>query len=255
MSANNKRTILIGVAGGSSSGKTSVCERIMQQLSGPGQLSSRVDMLSMSSFYRRLTDEERKAAQAGLFNFDHPDAFDFDLMVSTLQDARMGKPVRVAEYDPSLSLAAAQQRHRELALVDVLLVKGILLFYQPRLRDLFDVKLFVDCDSDTRLARRVRTDLARGRSLVSTLNYHTEFVKPAFEGFCLPTKKYADLVLPRGPENLVAVELMVPRIRDFVAEATQASPSKVARRDRSNGKTARHLSESAAAQPQVSRPH
>uniref|UniRef100_A0A1I8I7V4 PRK domain-containing protein n=1 Tax=Macrostomum lignano TaxID=282301 RepID=A0A1I8I7V4_9PLAT len=219
MSANNKRTILIGVAGGSSSGKTSVCERIMQQLSGPGQLSSRVDMLSMSSFYRRLTDEERKAAQAGLFNFDHPDAFDFDLMVSTLQDARMGKPVRVAEYDPSLSLAAAQQRHRELALVDVLLVKGILLFYQPRLRDLFDVKLFVDCDSDTRLA--------------------------STRIWCCA----------RGPENLVAVELMVPRIRDFVAEATQASPSKVARQGRSNGKTARHLSESAAAQPQVSRPH
>uniref|UniRef100_A0A1I8II08 uridine/cytidine kinase n=1 Tax=Macrostomum lignano TaxID=282301 RepID=A0A1I8II08_9PLAT len=232
---------------------TSVCERIMQQLSGPGQLSSRVDMLSMSSFYRRLTDEERKAAQAGLFNFDHPDAFDFDLMVSTLQDARMGKPVRVAEYDPSLSLAAAQQRHRELALVDVLL--AFCYSISPGCGDLFDVKLFVDCDSDTRLARRVRTDLARGRSLVSTLNYHTEFVKPAFEGFCLPTKKYADLVLPRGPENLVAVELMVPRIRDFVAEATQASPSKVARQGRSNGKTARHLSESAAAQPQVSRPH
>uniref|UniRef100_A0A1I8JRT5 PRK domain-containing protein n=1 Tax=Macrostomum lignano TaxID=282301 RepID=A0A1I8JRT5_9PLAT len=223
---------------------TSVCERIMQQLSGPGQLSSRVDMLSMSSFYRRLTDEERKAAQAGLFNFDHPDAFDFDLMVSTLQDAAWASRF---EW-PTWRLPSSGTGSWLLSIV--LLVKGILLFYQPRLRDLFDVKLFVDCDSDTRLARRVRTDLARGRSLVSTLNYHTEFVKAGLRRLLPADKEVRRIWCCAAPGEPVAVELMVPRIRDFVAEATQASPSKVARQGRSNGKTARHLSESAAAQPQ-----
>ncbi|PAA69524.1 hypothetical protein BOX15_Mlig007560g1 [Macrostomum lignano] len=252
-----KRTILIGVAGGSSSGKTSVCEQIMKQISEVESQQNRVDVISMSSFYRELTSEEQLKAKEGLFDFDHPDAFDFDQLHQTLSDVRSGKTVSVPLYNK----AANQQdpaKQKDLALVDVLLVEGILLFYCSKVRDLLDVKLFVDCDSDTRLARRVRTDLNQGRDLETVLQSYTRFVKPAFEEFCQPTKKYADLILPRGADNSVAVDIMALHVRDCVQGAGASGQpgglgggGQPGRRQRS---LQRHLSESTN-KLQAARPH
>lgn len=254
---STKRTILIGVAGGSSSGKTSVCERIMCQIFDmDAAQNSRVDMISMSSFYRPLTESEQMLASNGEFNFDHPGAFDFDQLKRTLGDVRSGRAVSLPIYDKATNQFDPEHK-KELALVDVLLIEGILLFYSAEVRELLDVKLFVDCDSDTRLARRVRSDLEQGRELEMVLQTYTSFVKPAFEEFCLPTKKYADLILPRGADNAVAVDIMVLHVRDCMQGAPKTFSSTAGLLDTSGRpkpkSLQRHVSETQAGK--MSRPH
>jgi uridine kinase len=107
---------------------------------------------------------------------------------------------------------------------DVVLVEGILVFYDPEIRKLFDMRIFVDTDSDIRLARRVQRDLTeRGRNIVQVLHQYTTFVKPAFDEFCFPTKKYADLIIPRGAENVIAIELLVQRISEILRSPRSSS--------------------------------
>lgn len=205
---------LIGVAGGTASGKSSVCAKIVERLDP--QHVGRVASISQDSFYRELSADENRRAIDGQFNFDHPDAFEHRLMLSVLRDLRAGKEVRVPKYDFCTNSRIVGDGIR-VQPVDVILVEGILVFYDAELRDMFDMKLFVDADADIRLARRVERDTAqRGRKLDQVLSQYLLSVKPAFEEFCLPTKKYADVVIPRGADNEVAIALIVQHIQDLL---------------------------------------
>ncbi|KAM5145149.1 uridine-cytidine kinase 2 isoform 1-T1 [Callospermophilus lateralis] len=234
---------LIGVSGGTASGKSSVCAKIVQLL-GQNEVDYRqkqVVILSQDSFYRVLTSDQKAKALKGQFNFDHPDAFDNELILKTLKEISEGKTVQIPVYD-----FVSHSRKEETVTVypaDVVLFEGILAFYSQEVRDLFQMKLFVDTDADTRLSRRVLRDISeRGRDLEQILSQYITFVKPAFEEFCLPvrvqtvgltqelrgpwfagtwmeciqTKKYADVIIPRGADNLVAINLIVQHIQDIL---------------------------------------
>ncbi|KAG8003291.1 Uridine-cytidine kinase 2-B [Nibea albiflora] len=194
----NREPFLIGVAGGTASGKSSVCSKIMELL-GQNEIDHhqrQVAILSQDCFYRVLTPEQKAKALKGQFNFDHPDAFDNDLIIATLWDIKEGKTVHIPVYD-----FVSHSRKEETVTVypaDVVLFEGILMFYSQEIRDLFQMKLFVDTDADTRLSRRVLRDISeRGRDLEST-------------------KKYADVIIPRGADNLVAINLIVQHIQDIL---------------------------------------
>ncbi|XP_011632546.1 probable uridine-cytidine kinase isoform X2 [Pogonomyrmex barbatus] len=215
----SKTPFLIGVSGGTASGKSTVCKRIMEKL---GQVDMdhqqrRVVCISQDSFYRDLTSAEKLKAEKGQYNFDHPDAFDDDLILQTLQDILAGVKCEIPAYDYRTN-SLMKDQITTIYPADVVLFEGILVFYFPKIRDLFHMKLFVDTDSDTRLARRVPRDIKeRGRDLDYVLNQYMNFVKPAFEEFCLPTKKFADVIIPRGADNTVAIDLIVQHIRDFLS--------------------------------------
>ncbi|KAH9526999.1 UMP-CMP kinase, variant 2 [Dermatophagoides farinae] len=216
-----KQPFVIGVAGGTASGKSTVCSKIIKRL-GPIDPKSiylshekRVVRISQDSFYRKLTDEDRQMVDKGMFNFDHPSAFDVDLMVRTLRDVCDGKMVRVPIYNYNEN--EISDKEEIIYPADVILFEGLLLFYFPELRQMFHMKIFVDTDPDTRLSRRVIRDVKeRNRDLSLVLAQYLNFVKPSFEEFCLPTKKYADIVVPRGPDNEVAVNLIVTQIHSVV---------------------------------------
>ncbi|CAO2597969.1 Uridine-cytidine kinase 1 [Lemmus lemmus] len=187
------RPFLIGVSGGTASGKSTVCEKIMELL-GQNEVDRRqrkLVILSQDCFYKVLTAEQKAKALKGQYNFDHPDAFDNDLMHRTLKNIVEGKTVEVPTYD-------------------------FVTHSSQEIRDMFHLRLFVDTDSDVRLSRRVLRDVHRGRDLEQILTQYTTFVKPAFEEFCLPTKKYADVIIPRGVDNMVAINLIVQHIQDIL---------------------------------------
>ncbi|KAF6719710.1 Uridine-cytidine kinase 2-B [Oryzias melastigma] len=202
-----RQPFLIGVSGGTASGKSSVCEKIMELL-GQNKIDHhqrQVVILSQDSFYRVLTPEQKAKALKGQYNFDHPDAFDSELIMHTLRQILQGETVQIPVYD-----FVTNSRKEEFITVypaDVVLFEGILMFYSQDIRDLFQMKLFVDTDPDTRLSRRVLRDTTeRKRELEQVLTQYITFVKPAFEEFCLPTKKYADVIIPRGADNLGKVK-------------------------------------------------
>lgn len=224
------RPFLIGVAGGTASGKSTVCSKIMEQLGQNLVMdnNSQVTIISQDSFYRDLTQEEHKRALKGLYNFDHPDAFDAELMLKTLKDLIAGKQVELPAYDYVLHKRSPSSC-TIINCSDVVLFEGILVFYFPEIRELFNMRLFVDTDPDIRLSRRVLRDIEeRGRELDQILNQYIQLVKPAFEEFCLPTKKYADVIIPRGADNVVAIDLIVQHIQELMR------PSKLSRRSRNN---------------------
>nr|XP_012599535.1 uridine-cytidine kinase 1 isoform X2 [Microcebus murinus] len=195
---------------------STVCEKIMELL-GQNEVDHRqrkLVILSQDRFYKVLTAEQKAKALKGQYNFDHPDAFDNDLMHRTLKNIVEGKTVEVPTYD-----FVTHSRLPETTVVypaDVVLFEGILVFYSQEIRDMFHLRLFVDTDSDVRLSRRVLRDVHRGRELEQILTQYTTFVKPAFEEFCLPTKKYADVIIPRGVDNMVAINLIVQHIQDIL---------------------------------------
>ncbi|XP_015605821.1 probable uridine-cytidine kinase isoform X2 [Cephus cinctus] len=213
-----KTPFLIGVSGGTASGKSTVCKRIMEKLGqvDMDHMERQVVCISQDSFYRELTPAEKLKAEKGQFNFDHPDAFDNDLILQTLQDILAGIKCEIPAYDYRTN-SLVKDQITTIYPADVVLFEGILVFYFPKIRDLFHMKLFVDTDSDTRLARRVPRDIKeRGRDLDYVLNQYMNFVKPAFEEFCLPTKKFADVIIPRGADNTVAIDLIVHHIWDIL---------------------------------------
>uniref|UniRef100_A0A672ICW7 Uridine-cytidine kinase n=1 Tax=Salarias fasciatus TaxID=181472 RepID=A0A672ICW7_SALFA len=207
---------LIGVSGGTASGKSTVCAKIMELL-GQHMVDHRqrkVVIVSQDCFYKVLTPDQKAKALKGQYNFDHPEAFDTELMYQTLKDIAEGLVVEVPTYD-----FVTHSRLEDRITVypaDVVLFEGILVFYPQKVRDMFHMKLFVDTDSDVRLSRRVLRDMSRGRDLEQILGQYTTFVKPAFEEFCLPTKKYADVIIPRGVDNMVAINLIVQHIQDIL---------------------------------------
>ncbi|CAI5528724.1 unnamed protein product [Closterium sp. Naga37s-1] len=202
--AHGKEPFLIGVSGGTASGKTTVCEQIIQQLH-----DHRVVLVHQDSFYRGLTEEELKHATD--FNFDHPDAFDTDALLSTIVSLKEGQSVEIPVYDFKTHQRSTAVRKTNPA--DVIILEGILVFHEARVRGLMNMKVFVDTDADVRLARRIRRDtLERGRDVQGVIDQYARFVKPAFDDFVLPSKKFADIIIPRGGDNHVAVNLIVQHI-------------------------------------------
>lgn len=168
--------------------QSTVCQKIMEQLgqTDMDHAKRQVVSISMDSFYRTLTPEEKLKADRGQYNFDHPDAIDEELMYRTLTDLLAGKKVEILQYD-FVTNSLSEDKKITIFPADVILFEGILTFYYPNARDLFHMKLFVDTDSDTRLARRVPRDVNEyGRDLDQVLNYYLNYVKPAFEEFCSP---------------------------------------------------------------------
>ncbi|CAM0952216.1 unnamed protein product [Alopecurus aequalis] len=201
-----RQPFVIGVSGGTASGKTTVCDMIIQQLH-----DHRVVLINQDSFYRGLTAEESASAQD--YNFDHPDAFDTEQLLECMGQLKRALPVNVPIYDFK-NHRRSSERFRKVNASDVIILEGILVFHDQRVRNLMDMKIFVDTDADIRLARRIRRDnLERGRSVISVLDQYGRFVKPAFDDFVLPSKKYADVIIPRGGDNHVAVDLIVQHIR------------------------------------------
>jgi uridine kinase len=209
-------SFVIGVAGGSGSGKTTVVRRIVDSL-GPEQ----VTWLDHDRYYRDRNDlrlEERAA-----LNYDHPDALETDLMVQHVRALKAGKAVDVPQYDftrhARLSETESFQPRR------ALIVEGILVFTDPALRELMDIKVFVDTDSDTRFIRRLQRDVAqRGRTMESVIDQYQHTVKPMHFEFVEPSKRYADVIIPLGGHNTVAVELLLTMLRSVAASGTKVPP-------------------------------
>ncbi|XP_062201939.1 uridine kinase-like protein 3 isoform X3 [Phragmites australis] len=196
---------VIGVAGGASSGKSTVCRMIIDQLR-----DQRVVVVTQESFYYGLSDEE--LVHVHDYNFDHPDAFDTELLLSCMQNLKRGKAVDIPSYN--FKTYKSVSNARKVNPSDVIILEGILVFHDSRLRDLMNMKIFVDTDADVRLTRRIRRDtIEKGRDIKAVLDQYSKFVKPAFEDFILPTKKYADIIIPRGGDNDVAIDLIVQHIR------------------------------------------
>ena len=208
-----KTTFLVGIVGGTSSGKTEVCEALMRAVTdGIGNnKDKRIVRISQESFYRDLDSREQEEADNGMFNFDHPDAIDFDLMSSTLSNLRNRIPTMIPVYDFKKNARVKGQRIL-IQPTDVVMFEGILLFYRKDILDLFDMRLYVDCDADLRLSKRIIHDTELGRGIEQVLNQYTRFVKPAFDEFCQPTKKHADVIIPRGAENDMAISVVSQKI-------------------------------------------
>ncbi|XP_014507357.1 uridine kinase-like protein 1, chloroplastic isoform X2 [Vigna radiata var. radiata] len=199
---SSHQPFIIGVAGGTASGKTTVCDIIIQQLQ-----DHRVVLVCQDSFYRGLTNDELKRVHE--YNFDHPNAFDTEQLVETLGQLKSGQSVQIPIYDFKLHQRSTD-RSRQVNGSDVIIMEGILVFHEQRVRNMMNMKIFVDADPDVRLARRIKRDtVERGRDIQS----YAKFVKPAYEDFILPSKKYADIIIPRGGENRVAIDLIVQHIR------------------------------------------
>jgi uridine kinase len=198
----------IGVAGGTGSGKTTVARTILDRVG-----EERIAFLVQDSYYRDIEwQDEQQVLQ---HNFDHPDALDSELFVSHLGALREGRDVEVPIYDFLVHRRTGATRTVRSS--PVVLVEGILLFAEPRVRELLDFKIFVDTDADVRLIRRLRRDTReRGRSVDDVLRQYLETVRPMHLEFIEPSKRYADVIVPEGGENLVAMEMVIARIEKLL---------------------------------------
>ncbi|XP_072657888.1 uridine-cytidine kinase-like 1 isoform X2 [Canis lupus baileyi] len=208
----SKEAFAIGLGGGSASGKTTVARMIIEALDVPW-----VVLLSMDSFYKVLTTQQQEQAAHNNFNFDHPDAFDFDLIVSTLKKLKQGKSVKVPVYD--FTTHSRKKDWKTLYGANVIIFEGIMAFADKTLLELLDMKIFVDTDSDIRLVRRLRRDISeRGRDIEGVIKQYNKFVKPAFDQYIQPTMRVADIVVPWGSGNTVAIDLIVQHMHSQLEE-------------------------------------
>ncbi|XP_032897295.1 uridine-cytidine kinase-like 1 isoform X2 [Amblyraja radiata] len=208
----SKEAFVIGLCGGSASGKTTVARKIIEALDVPW-----VVLLSVDSFYKVLTKAQQERAAHNEYNFDHPDAFDFDLIVSTLRKLKQGKSVKIPVYD--FTSHSRKKDWKILYGASVIIFEGILAFADKEVLKLLDMKIFVDTDSDIRLVRRLRRDIAeRGRDIEGVIKQYNKFVKPSFDQFIEPTMRLADIVVPRGGGNMVAIGLIVQHVHSQLEE-------------------------------------
>lgn len=200
-------TMIIGIAGGTGSGKTTLTRRLKETFGDD------VSVVYHDNYYKahpNMTYDERAA-----LNYDHPDAFETDRMVSDLLALRAGRTILCPVYD--YTIHDRSQETTEIHPTKVVIVEGILIFENKPLRDLMDIKLFVDTDADVRILRRILRDVKeRGRSLDSVIDQYLTTVKPMHEQFVQPSRQYADIVVPEGGHNVVALDMIIQRIRSHV---------------------------------------
>ena len=199
---------IIGIAGGSGSGKTTVVKRIAKAL--PPHCVAVVPIDSYYNDTTGLTPEERKA-----INFDHPDAFDWKLLIKQVNQLRAGESIEQPTYSYIISNRLKETVHVEPK--PVIIIEGIMTLINKRLRDMMDLKIFVDTDSDERLIRNIRRDVVeRGRTVDMVLDRYLNVLKPMHDQFIEPTKKYADLIIPQGGENLKGIGILCRYIEGLV---------------------------------------
>lgn len=202
-----KDVIIIGVAGGSASGKTTVAVRLKQEFQDD------IELLCHDSYY--LAHDDMPFEERVNINYDHPNAFDTERMIHDIRQLKKGTGIDCPVYSYS-----EHNRTKETVRINpakVIVVEGFLIFENKELRDLMDIKIFVDTDADERLVRRILRDVKeRGRSLESVITQYINTVKPMHEQFVEPTKKYADIIIPRGGENTVALTMVMNRIHAIV---------------------------------------
>ena len=200
--------MIIGVTGGSASGKTSVSQAILSMFK-----DENIAMIEHDSYYKdqsQLTFEERTKT-----NYDHPLAFDTDYLIAQLKEVQNGRAVDIPTYDYANHTRSEKTYRQEP--VDVLIVEGILVLENEKLRNLMDIKVFVDTDDDVRILRRIRRDIEeRGRTLDSVITQYMDAVKPMYHQFIEPTKRYADVIIPEGVSNTVGVDILTTKIASIL---------------------------------------
>lgn len=201
---------LIGIAGGTGSGKTTVANAIVKRVG-----EERIVILSHDSYYRDFVDLPKHILERQ--NFDHPDSLESELLARHLKALKQGMVVETPIYDFKVHRRAAETRRVEPR--KVILVDGILIYAEPELRKLFDVKIYVDTDADIRFIRRLKRDIAeRGRSVESVVAQYESTVRPMHMEFVEPSKRYADLIVPEGGENMVALDFLFARLRELLRD-------------------------------------
>lgn len=202
--------IIIGVAGGTGSGKTTVAQTILKRVG-----EERIAFIPHDAYYRDLAHLPPNLRVQ--INFDHPDSLETDLLVEHLEMWRRGHPVEVPVYD--FTTHTRTERTRRVEPGRVALIEGILVFAEPKLRETFDVKLYVDTDADICFIRRLRRDIAeRDRTMESVVQQYLSTVRPMHLEFVEPSKRYADVIIPEGGYNQVAMDMVVARIERLLSE-------------------------------------
>jgi uridine kinase len=201
--------MIIGISGGTGSGKTTVANRILEAVS-----ASEVVFIQQDSYYRNLKDLPLDFRQVA--NFDHPDALDNDLLVQHIRKLKAGEPIELPIYDFKAQTRLSETRRVESQ--PIVIVEGILIFADPRLLEQMDIKVFVDTPDDIRFIRRLRRDIAeRGRTVDSVIEQYLVNVRPMHMQFVEPSKRYADVIIPEGGHNLVSIDLLSGKIREKLA--------------------------------------
>lgn len=204
-----KDVIVIGIAGGTGSGKSTMIDLIKKEF------DEEITIISHDSYYKRHDDmpfEERKK-----LNYDHPDAFDTDLMIEHLKKLKAWENIECPVYD--YTVHNRTDKTIKLTPSKVVVAEGILIFESKELRDMCDIKIFIDTDADVRIVRRILRDVKdRGRSLESVIGQYLTTVKPMHEQFVEPSKKYADIIVPEGGYNKVALSMIIHRIKALLSE-------------------------------------
>jgi len=212
------KPLIIGIAGGSGSGKSTVARNVAELLT-----TSSVAFIDMDAYYKNfpgLSLDQRRT-----LNWDHPDAFDYDLLREHLDSLSRRRPIDKPEYDFVTHLRRARPTRVEPA--DVVVVDGILLFVDNRIRELCDVKVFVDADADIRLIRRIERDTHdRGRPLDEIIEQYLTTVQPMHLEFVEPSKRYADVIVPRGGHNAIAIEMIVAKIQRRLQRVTDGAEAR-----------------------------
>ena len=203
------KPLVIGLAGGTGSGKTSVANKILDRLD-----RNHIVVLQHDSYYKDLEIFGERTADK--INFDHPDSLETDILIQHIQQLCDGKTI----YQPMYNFATNRRmvETQQIAPKEIIIVDGILIFVEKRMRELMDIKIFIDTDADERLIRRVRRDtLERGRSVDMVMNQYLGTVKPMHLEFVEPSKHWADIIIPRGADNLVAIDMVVTKIKSMIA--------------------------------------
>jgi uridine kinase len=202
------KTIIIGISGPSGSGKSLLAETIIKELG-----TTQISIISEDAYYKdrpHLSYEERCK-----INYDHPDAFDHDFLCQHLQQIQRGETVHVPVYDFSQHLRSNDTV--QIGQHQIVILEGILLFAEPKVREMFDIRIFMDTPLDICFIRRLKRDLnERGRDLDSVINQYTETVRPMYLQFIEPSKKYADIIVPRGGANRIAIEVIQAKMRELL---------------------------------------
>jgi len=207
----NGRPLMIGIAGGTGSGKTTVARKVAS-----GLPDGAVAIVEHDSYYRDRSD--LTPPERALLNYDHPDSLDNDMLVGHLLELREGRGVEVPAYDFKTHLRRKETRRVEP--LPVIIVEGILVFVDERIRDLLDIKIFVDTDADIRIMRRIRRDIEdRGRDFASIREQYYRTVRPMHMQFVEPSKQWADLIIPEGGRNKVALDLVIGKLLHVLGSA------------------------------------
>lgn len=204
-------SLIIGICGGTGSGKTTVANRILESVS-----ASEVVFIQQDSYYRNIND--LPLDYRNIANFDHPDALDNDLLVNHVRRLKAGEAVELPLYD--FRTHTRMNNTRQVEPKPIVIVEGILIFADPRLLEQMDIKVFVDTPDDVRFIRRLRRDLAeRGRTVESVIEQYIATVRPMHMQFVEPSKRHADVIIPEGGHNLVSIDLLSGKIRERLASA------------------------------------